>query len=139
MQESKQLPTFVINLAWNEPSWTPETWQMMPIVFKNRSYLNSLWLGTVWQLVLLPGYLRDAMQIAWYVGLLKGLSCLFVHIPAAILKRLVFGVLGRLNAVRLPQAILVESGFMNERAGLTAALSDDPTVVGHRALVTKVR
>lgn len=47
-----ELPTYVINPALAPTSWQGDTWGMR--AFPNRSWINSFYLGTVWNFMITP-------------------------------------------------------------------------------------
>lgn len=105
--------TFAVNLALAPIAWTPEAWQLRPFV--NPHYLNSLWLGTVWNAVLAPTRLwHESLKFILAgrvkVGLLNGL----LLFPFTTLTFLAWGVRGKLRAHSLPLEVASDAEFLDE-------------------------
>lgn len=95
------LPIYVINLAATKKTfWTPEIYQIF-VGQKNESYLNSLWIGTGWNLLSAP--YRVFREIVCPVFNFRfGLAAMsLVNIPVTMMKFLKHGLLGRAIALNI--------------------------------------
>lgn len=108
---------FLINPLVAKSFWTPEPYQM--VHWHNPSRLNSFWLGTIAQVVMLPGRLWHEFFLLMFMGHLRaaawfGLWCL----PVSTFAWFVLGVRGRLFAIDLPIGIIANSEVMTEEVAL---------------------
>jgi hypothetical protein len=106
--------SFSVNMALAPLHWTPEVWQMRR--FTNPSRANSLWLGMVWNVILLPNRLWHefgAIAITGRVDL--ALLHLLIAIPGSFATFLWWGLIGKARAVRLPLDVVINAEFMDEQ------------------------
>jgi hypothetical protein len=95
----KKPPRYVINpLAVTDPIWIPELHQLT-VGVKNKSYLNSLWLGVGWNLMSFPQSLFKLVLLPFFnfrfLAALLGLTVF----PLAMARVLWGGITGRCCAV----------------------------------------
>ncbi len=98
----KEPPKFLINPAAQKTSmWFPEVYQLM-MGHTNPSYLNSLWLGTGWNLMIIP--YRIARECLWSLFNFNIIMALFsvIVIPVTVVWMFVMGALGRLSGADFP-------------------------------------
>lgn len=98
-------PNLLLNPAVAALCWTPEAFQY--VYFPNPRYLNSLWLGTVWNVTLLPTRIFQEVINPLLRGYLTfPLIHLFVTMPISVGVFFLRGLIGRCRAVNLPIATM---------------------------------
>jgi hypothetical protein len=108
---------FLINPLVVESIWTPEPYQLF--VWPNPSRLNSIWLGTVAQLVMLPGRIWTEFVMPLFLGyFFLAFWYGFWFIPTSTMKWLCAGLKGNLFAVRLPLEVAVQAELMTNEVAL---------------------
>jgi hypothetical protein len=101
---------WIINMRRAPAVWTPEPWEIQ--YFQNPSYLNSLWIGIVWNVVLAPWrFMHEVLKTVFEGHLLMALI-LLVLLPISMVKLAFAGICGQVHAVRLPIDILLMSRLM---------------------------
>lgn len=127
-------PRFVINpRAIGRLYWSPKVYQHI-FGHLNRSYLNSLWLGIIWNILTLP--YRVVMQILWPIFNFEfGFALMGVlAVPASFILISFFGLMGRL--ISLPISVEIRMNAMvlnNKRASAMLASGDNRIVVDMKA------
>lgn len=116
---------YAINPAVAPLQWSPEPYQL--VRFHNPRYWNSLWLGTVWNVALLPtriwrnigrparamfGSVGDGWNVAvWVLTFL----IMLVFTPLEVVYDFLLGVSGNLRAVPLDEFVMAYARRMSER------------------------
>ena len=97
----KAIPRYVLNPAAHVhiPSmWTPEPFQIV-VLSPNKSYLNSLWIGVVWNILSLPEqFFKRTIVSALRMDMKNFLHSLWA-IPMGALILIIEGILGRCVAL----------------------------------------
>lgn len=117
----KKPPRYIINpMAAREPLWLPHVWQMAVADARNPSYLNSLWLGTVYNLMLVPQRLFSETLVSLFnFQLGKCLFSLFA-IPVSVLLFLIMGLSGRLAGINVTLEQAANALILKPAEGLAA-------------------
>jgi len=114
-----------INMRVAPRKWTAEPWEYQ--FFPNPSYLNSLWLGIGWNIVLVPWrFLHEVIVPLLHLQLVQALI-LLILLPISVVRLAVSGLLGRCHAVRMPIEVAISSRTMTPGeadAALKAGASD---------------
>lgn len=114
----------VVNMLLAPPRWTPEPWQICAA--KNPTYLNSVWIGTVWNLIMLPSRFWPELLRPLLWGQLELALRSLLIIPTTTLGMFWFGLLGRMHSLPLsPVATMGLLVMEDEDAELVAAMSDN--------------
>lgn len=103
---------FTINLAVAAPCWAPEIWQIQQ--FLNPHYLNSLWIGTVWNTVLLPSRIIHEIIKPVFRGEFAVALTMVVGIPYTFIRNILVGAAGKLRGVGLPLNVILNAEFLDE-------------------------
>lgn len=90
----------VANMLMAPPVWAAEPWQLCAA--RNPSYLNSLWLGTVWNIVLLPTRIWKELLRPLLWGRIELFLAMLAFMPLSIAKFFWLGITGRLHSLMLP-------------------------------------
>lgn len=106
-------PIYLINLAAAPTMWDPEPWQIQK--FPNPSYLNSLWIGLVWNLFLLPTRLWHEVIDTLLDGQILGALLLLVALPISMVRLAWLGLTCQAFGVRLGIDIVLSARFMTPR------------------------
>ena len=127
-------PQFLINPNADDSSWTPEPYQI--ICWPNPSRANSLWIGTVAQLVMLPGRLWTEVVRPLLRGRpLMALMCLLWFLPVSSLIWLWWGIRGDAYALKVDLQLMLRARVMTTDESLIAmALGLDEVAVPMGAL-----
>lgn len=120
MQRSPQAlpPSFLINPAAMPTRWTGEPWGMRS--FQNKNYLNSIWLGTVWNFMILPTrayYELLGPLMRGDLGRLVGNVFAFITLTIAFFCA---GLIGKLVMMPVELEVLQQSYVMNEHEAFAA-------------------
>ena len=93
-----------VNMAYAPTVWQAEAWQL--VRHRNPNWLNSIWLGTVVNVLNLPTrVLQEVLLMALRSNLL--LAAFFaVFVPVSALWHLLIGLAGRLSAVSAPPQVI---------------------------------
>jgi hypothetical protein len=103
---------FELNPALARLHWTPEPYQILK--YRNPSYLNSLWLGTFWNVFLLPTRLWVEVVLACiHDGLGEALLGLLSLVVSMVI-RFAFGIAGFARGVDLPIETLLHCRVLDE-------------------------
>jgi hypothetical protein len=102
---------YAINLLNARSIWTPEPYQMLR--WPNPSRLNSLWLGIVAPLIMLPGRLWNECIRVIFAGHLKVGLAMLGFIVSSSLEWLSWGLNGHAIAINLTPDVLAVSRFMD--------------------------
>ena len=106
-------PAYLINMALAPLAWTPECWQMRPFI--NPSRANSVWLGTVWNVILIPTRIwHEVLRPLLHGEVRVALFYLFLILPATVFQFLVLGLQGALRAHSLPLEVCTDAEFLEE-------------------------
>lgn len=113
-------PSYIINpVAITQSFWTPEIFQYV-IGRGNSSYLNSVWLGTGWQILALP-------YRAFYEILVPLFNFRFVTalvsmlvIPVSMLMIFLHSLFGQIKAVNLPVGVVTDAHMLTPEQGHAA-------------------
>jgi hypothetical protein len=111
MTEARKL--FVLNPAVAALMWDPEPYQM--VEFRNPHWLNSAWLGTAWNVILLPTRVWHEILKTLLVGDLLGGLVMTANLAVSMLRQVAMGLAGRLRGVRLPIETLLAARQMSEQ------------------------
>jgi hypothetical protein len=112
---------FSINPAVAKLQWTPEVWQM--VNFHNPNYANSLWLGTAWQVILLPTRaLYEVILPIILGGMFRVAMVNAAFMVVSTCQMLVMGLAGRLRGlpISLPERLM--GRIMGEREAAEAIM-----------------
>lgn len=115
---TQDCPRYHINMALAPLHWTPEIWQITKFV--NPSVLNSLWLGTVWNLFLLPTRFWHECLVILAAGHMRLAFAQFGVILWSFWKVFTWGLNGNARAVNLPLDTIVQSTFLNAQEAFDA-------------------
>lgn len=129
MTPYQQNPTCLINpVSSTEVMWSPHVYQMV-LGHKNPSYLNSLWLGTVWNLLLLP--FRVAIEVLWPLFNFElQLMCLSLwYVPVGSFRLLASSLSGHAMGLRISCEQMVSGRVLTPAQGRGAVASGFDTVV----------
>jgi hypothetical protein len=113
-------PRYAISPAAQVGSvWVPEVFQLV-VNYQNPNYLNSLWLGTVWNLGVIPyRVFREFLVALFHFRFGVALLSIFV-IPASALLIFVKGVLGKVRAHCVPLELVQQSVLLSKYESDTA-------------------
>ena len=113
-------PTFIVNpMAAKKSLWFPKIFQLIR-KHKNPSYLNSLWLGIGFNILILPHRLyKEFVMPMLHFKLIYCLIAVFV-IPSSILLIAYYGITGRLMAVDIDFDVALDSMVMSPEQSLAA-------------------
>ena len=99
-------PKYVLNPQAQSSKWTCDIYQLAS-KNRNRNYLNSLWLGTVWNLFILPyRFLKEPCTLL-VRGHYRMMWLSLLMLPMSVWKMFVAGVSGNLIAmdITIEQAV----------------------------------
>ena len=118
-------------VAFNESFWAPDVFQLV-VGHRNKSYLNSLWLGTGWIVLSLPQ--RVLCEIVLPLVCLRPGICLSscLSLPASTLVIFISGIRGLLGSVNLGIHQIVKSIV------LTPKQSQEAFDLGHKDPVLEI-
>lgn len=122
-------PRYAINpAAQTKPLWAPAPYQVV-VSHRNGNYLNSLWLGFVWNTLVLP--YRIAREFLWnlfnFELFLAALSLLVI--PVSYVMFMMYGLRGKLKGV----AISLEES--QQGVVLNPNQSEFAVATGHRQVL----
>lgn len=101
---------YKVNAALLPLNWTPEPWQV--VYFPNPSLMNSIWLGTVWNVMVLPTrlyyeFFRLLFSPLWFLA--PATLCVVI---GGFFKWIGMGFAGQLRGTKLPMEIRANAVFM---------------------------
>ena len=99
-----EAPRYRVNMNFAPLVWNVESWQV--VNFRNRNYLNSLWMGTVVNLLNLPTRLYyEVFVIGCKTNILIAMFMLF-QVAISTLSRTMSGLCGQLHALKAPIEVI---------------------------------
>jgi len=116
-------PRYVINLLNVKSTWTPEPYQMLN--WPNPNYFNSLWLGLVAPLVMLPGRIWSEVIKPARAGHIRFALNMLVFIPKSSLLWAIWGISRQIIAPRIDPVTLRASRFMQPSEALKSFVDGD--------------
>lgn len=115
-----ELPRYAINpQAQKRSIWTPEIYQLV-LGQGCTGYLNSVWLGTIWNLILMPS--RFLVEVVWNVfnfRFQQALFSLLMLLPTS-LWLVYMGLRGSLRVVPITAEIAARSIILSPEQCMTA-------------------
>lgn len=106
-------PKFIVNPSLAPICWIADPWQLR--AHKNPNYLNSVWLGTVNQMLTLPSRLWMELLLPLLMGRLLAAVIGFFAITLLTPGFLLLGLTGYLRVVPLTLEVICESHMMSMR------------------------
>lgn len=131
---------YLINpVAVGPALWFPQAFQLFPGQ-RRASYLNSLWLGTVYNLMILPyRFTCECLRNLFHFRLVRLLQALWV-LPLSVLLFAFYGILGQLAAVDITIEQLADSKIASDADGeLMLALGNKCVVTDIAAEIVKAQ
>ncbi|MCY1206587.1 hypothetical protein D9M72_181600 [compost metagenome] len=125
---------FRVNMDMAPRKWDCRPYQL--ILHRNPSLLNSMWLGTVTNLLNMPSRLFHEVVLAFLMGGNLGfaLLSLFVLVPVSTIAFFLAGLCGRVHCLPLPSEVIAvarhstkEELFADGVAGDLALVKSDWT------------
>jgi hypothetical protein len=118
---------YKVNAALMPLSWTPEPWQV--VYFPNPNRLNSIWIGTVWNFMLIPTrmwfeVIRLCVTPAWYITPMTLMAVLL-----SSLKWVLAGFAGKLRALPIDLQTRLHSDIMTPEEAASAIKAGDERAV----------
>lgn len=117
----------LINMVLAEPFWTPEPYQI--IRFRNTNKLNSLWLGTVAPIILLPTRIWHEIIMVALMGHFMHSLRMMAFVPISMFHWFWWGVTGQAHAINQPLSVLTQSHFLSPADCLKAIAAGCDEVV----------
>lgn len=115
------LPKYLINPDRCETRWMGDDWNLY--IWTNRSWINSVWLGTVVNLLCVPQRVFHKIVVPLFLGDLamafKGLW----SVPLITFALLVFGPLKQVRAIPYPRHVVGDAKILSETEAERAALA----------------
>ena len=122
-------PTLYINPVMTDSTWAPEAYQI--IHWHNPSYLNSLWIGLVFNFYLLPYRVLTELILPLVMGEWRVAIMLGCYLPLTVCRWVGWGVTGMAFGLKLPIETLLEGEILSP-AGVIEAMQ-----AGHCDLLIK--
>ena len=113
-------PTFIVNpMAAKKSLWFPKIFQLIR-KHRNPSYLNSLWLGIGFNVLILPQ--RLIKEFVMPMLRFKLIYCFLASfiIPSSIALIAYYGITGRLMAIDIDFDVALDSMIMSPEQSLAA-------------------
>lgn len=104
---------YVLNPAVMRLTWNPEAWQV--VRFMNPNYANSLWLGTVWNIALLPTRLWQEVARPALAGHIRLACQMASRIVTTTLETAGWGLMGRARPLPVSAALLCDADILSEQ------------------------
>ena len=119
-------PTYVINPLLQRAAWTGDDWGFQ--LYPSKNWLNSVWLGTVWNFMCLPQRFYCCVIVPLLglqpVGVAIGLMAFFVNTTAQFFA----GLYGRLIMLPYPLEVISDSVVLSPsraQAAIEAGMFSD--------------
>jgi hypothetical protein len=100
-------PIYRVSMEAAPVRWDAAAWQF--IIYKNPSYLNSLWLGTVVNFLNIPSRIFNEAVFSFIGGRTLWALAMLIQLPFSVLIHLIAGLLGRLHSIDAPLTTIVRA------------------------------
>lgn len=115
MKTLQDTPKFVINPTLVPTCWQGENWGYR--AHRNKNYLNSVWLGTVWNVFLLPQRIWHSVGVPLLHGRVIAALVNVPMVPVITLAYFCAGIIGSLKMLPYDLPTLMESYVLSEEEG----------------------